>query len=107
MNSTVEAQQPGMWYSLDTGRAQLIEGLRLDSPENQFPRGYIVEVSADGQTWHEVADKPDNWTPLNETFEPVEARHLRIRLTNSSRWHPWSIAAVAVQRASPVWLRGG
>ena len=105
--STVQVQQPGMWYTLDMGRVQRIEGLRLDSPENQFPRGYVLEVSTDGQTWREVAEKPDNWAPLNETFEPVEARYVRVRLTNSSRWHPWSIAAFAVRRASPVWLRSG
>jgi hypothetical protein len=105
--STLEVQQPGMWYTLDMGRAQRIEGLRLDSLADQIPRGYVVEVSTDDQAWREVAEGPDNWAPLNETFEPVEARYVRVRLTNSSRWHPWSIAAFAVRRASPVWLRGG
>jgi hypothetical protein len=105
--STLEVQQPGMWYALDMGRAQRIEGLRLDSLADQIPRGYVVEVSTDGQAWREVAHEPDNWAPLNETFEPVEARYVRVRLTNSSRWHPWSIAAFAVRRASPVWLQGG
>jgi hypothetical protein len=105
--STLGVQQPGMWYALDMGRAQQIEGLRLDNLADQIPRGYVVEVSTDGQAWRAVAEKPDNWAPLKEAFEPVEARHVRVRLINSSRWHPWSITALAVQRTSPVWLRGG
>jgi len=105
--STDEVQKPGMWYSLDMGRVQRIEGLRLDCLENQSPRGYVIEVSTDDQNWREVAEEPDNWAPLNETFEPVEARFVRVRLTNSSRWHPWSLTGIAVRRASPAWLRGG
>jgi hypothetical protein len=105
--STGEVQKPGMWYALDMGRVQCIEGLRLDGLENQSPRGYVVEASTDGQSWREVVANPDTWAPLQETFEPVEARYVRVRLTNSSRWHPWSINTFAVRRASPVWLYGG
>jgi hypothetical protein len=99
-------QKPGMWFELDMGSPREIERLVLENPVNQQPRGYRVRVSTDRQKWQEVGRKDDNWGRLDVEFPPATARYLRVETTNSSRYHPWGIANLAVWRSLPQWLRG-
>jgi hypothetical protein len=99
-------QRPGMWFELDMGSARRVERIALEHPASQQPRGYVVEVSVDGQTWQEVGRNDDNWGRADVTFLPTSARHVRVQTTNSSPYHPWGISGLAVWRSSPVWLVG-
>jgi hypothetical protein len=99
-------QRPGMWFQVDMGSPRRVERLTLEHPPNRQPRGYVMEVSVDGQMWHEVARDDDNWGRADATFAVVLARHVRIRTTNSSPYHPWGIRELAVWRSAPVWLVG-
>lgn len=105
-NTRSVKQKPGMWFRLDMGGLREIERLTLESPSSQMPRGYVVEVSSDGQAWQEVARQDDNWSKLDAQFAPVVARFIRVETTNSSPWHPWGIKEFVVWRSSPVWLHG-
>lgn len=99
-------QQPGMSYTLDIGAAQLISGLTLDNgSKSEYPMGYNVQVSADGQTWSVIgASAPTgNWAPVSLTFDPLLARYIHIECTASNRWHPWSIAEIYVIRNVSDW----
>lgn len=104
--NTVAKQQSGMWYQVDLGTARRIERIVLVHPKNQQPRGYVVRVSNDGQTWQEVGRKDDNWGLVDVSFEPVDATFVRVETTNSSPYHPWGIAELIVWESAPTWLRG-
>jgi hypothetical protein len=93
-----------MWFQLDMGSPRKVERVTLEHPPNQQPRGYVVEVSVDGQTWQEVARNDDNWGRADACFSAVPARHIRVRTTSSSPYHPWGISGLAVWRSSPTWL---
>jgi hypothetical protein len=99
-------QRPGMWFKLDMGKMHRIERVSLENPTNQEPRGYVVQVSTDGQSWKEVGRQDDNWEKADVHFGPTSARYVRVETTNSSPYEPWGISEVAVWRSSPVWVHG-
>jgi hypothetical protein len=99
-------QRPGMWFQLDMGSPRRVERVTLEHPPNRHPRGYVMEVSVDGQTWQEVARNDDNWGRAEARFPTVPARYIRVRTTNSSPHHPWGIRGVGVWRSAPTWLVG-
>jgi hypothetical protein len=105
-NTRAVKQKPGMWFELDMGNLRRIEQVVLEHPTNQLPRGYMVQISTDGQQWLEVGRKDDNWGMVNVKFQPAIARYVRVDTTNSSRYNPWGISEFAIWRSSPMWLRG-
>jgi hypothetical protein len=105
-NTRSVKQKPGMWFKLDMGSLRRIERVALEHPKNQLPRGYVVQVSAEGQEWEEVGRKDDNWAKADVEFQPLVARYVRVETTNTSPYHPWGIAEFAVWRSSPVWIHG-
>ncbi len=105
-NTRAVKQRPGMWFELDMGSVRRIEGLTLEHPPNQMPRGYAVSVAGADRSWQEVARKDDNWGQVDVRFPEVAARYLRVETSNSSTYHPWGIAELVVWRSSPVWLVG-
>ena len=105
-NTRSVMQKPGMWFKLDLGSPRTIERVVLQHPKNQQPRGYFVQISADGQTWQEVARKGDNWLLVEAVFPPAEARYIRVETTNTSLYQPWGIADAIVWESAPQWLRG-
>jgi hypothetical protein len=93
-----------MWFQLDMGSPRKIERVTLEHPANRQPRGYVVEVSVDGQNWQEVARNDGNWGRADARFSAMPVRHVRVRTTSCSRYHPWGISQLAVWRSSPTWL---
>jgi hypothetical protein len=77
-----------------------IVGIDIDSRGEKGDNGkelgwapvYSVEVSDDGKTWTMVAPKVmgEPHARLN-LAAPVEARHLRIAITEKEGWQPWVI----------------
>jgi allantoicase len=51
--TTGRAMQPGDWFAIDLGREALVKKITLDSTQSpgDYPRGYEVCTSFDGQTW--------------------------------------------------------
>lgn len=97
--STQTLQQPGMWFELDLGASRTVRGLALDNAQStqDYPRGYVVQVSENRQTWQEVARQPTNDRPLDIDFTPRPVRYLRIEQTSSSSSWWWSIHRVTVK----------
>ena len=51
---------------------------------NLNTRDYIVETSLDGSTWQTVGTYTDNTAAVNDTeIDPVEARYVRVSVTNA------------------------
>jgi hypothetical protein len=88
------------------GNVRRIERVSLEHPTNQQPRGYVVQVSTDGQTWQEVGRNDDSWGKADVQFGSISARYVRVETTNSSAYEPWGIAELVVWRSSPVWVHG-
>jgi len=66
-----------------TYHVDLVDTVKLRRMKLTFSKGYATEfefrVSVDGQNWQTVARKTDHdGTPFEATFEPVQARYLRV-----------------------------
>jgi glucose/arabinose dehydrogenase/mono/diheme cytochrome c family protein len=76
-----------------------IVGLEIDSRDEKGQGGgdmgwapaYSVEVSDDGKTWTTVARQVGEPHARLNLPAPVEARHLRIAITEKDGWQPWVI----------------
>lgn len=98
--ASLRPQQPGMWFEIDLGETCSVKGLALQNEpaSRDYPRGYSLFVSTDGEDWLEVARQPYNHQPLEVAFAPHMTRYLRLVLTAPARnW--WSISAVTVVRS--------
>jgi hypothetical protein len=105
--STLSAhQEPGMWFEVDMGNLRRIEGVTLEHPSSQLPRGFVVKVSADRVEWQAVGRNDDNWKKADVRFPAIAARYVRVETTNASQHHPWGVSALTVWRSAPVWLVG-
>ena len=111
--TTGAAQEPGMWFQIELPEPATVSGLtfnapskgrRGDPPQFVYPRGYRVEVSADGHGWSTVAEgsgadvtSVERADGLQSTttllFEPVAAKHLRITQT-AHAGVPWSMRSL-------------
>ena len=97
--STGAGMRQGMWFRIDFDAEYELERIVLDtrgSPQD-FPRGYVVEASKDGESWSEKLAAGKGTGPITDIRLPhAKTRHLRIRQTGSSdRWW-WSIHELEV-----------
>jgi hypothetical protein len=96
--STLQPQQPGMWFQIDLGEVRTVSQVRLNNAPSprDYPRGYIVKVSRDGRSWTTVAESPFNDRPLNVAFNPCQVRYIRIEQTGSDPDFWWSIHEIDI-----------
>ena len=98
---TGASQVAGMWFQVELPEETEITGLRLDSVASpqDYPRGYKVELSADGQTWGSpVAAGRGNNSLTEIIFAPAKARFVRITQTGSANGLFWSIHELQIFR---------
>jgi len=98
--STGTGQQPGQYLQVDLGRRTQIHRLVLDTGAStgDYPRGYQVQVSDDGQQWSApivTGSGKGQLTDIRIGDRPT--RYLRVTLTASAgSW--WSVADVRAYR---------
>jgi allantoicase len=95
--STGAGQAPGQWFQVDFGATETFNQVQLDNTvdTNDYPRGYTLQVSADGTNWTQVASGAGyaKATPIN--FRAVKARYIKLTQTGTSTsW--WSIDELSV-----------
>jgi len=91
---TAQPQVPGMWFQIELPAATTISGLRLNAGTSfqDFPRGYKVELSDDGQTWGQPVATGQGSSPVTDIFfPPTKTRFVRIAQTGSTEGLFWSI----------------
>jgi beta-galactosidase len=101
------AQKPGMYYGLDLGGVHRITRVVWDTSAsvNDYPRGVDVQVSSDNSTWTTVLSVA-NTTPdvaggvLVLSFDPVDARYLKIVDTGSTATNYLSLHEIYVYEAT-------
>ena len=91
---------PVEWLTIELPARSRILGIEIDSRGEKSRNGqdmgwapaYSVEVSDDGKSWTMVAQKVVGEPHARLNFaSPVEARHLRITITEKEGWQPWVI----------------
>lgn len=97
---TGTVQRPGMWFTIELPEPVEVLALTLDTrgSNDDYPRGYVVQTSVDGENWSPVADgrgvHPVTEIELNS---PKPSRHIRITQTGSSPNKYWSIHELAIK----------
>lgn len=93
------------YLTVDHGAPVAIETVTMVPRVNYGPKAYAVEVSADGQSWQQIAEVPAAPNAANTTTlpEPVTARWLRLRITDS--WDrvrpPRNVQVAELQERAP------
>ncbi len=97
--STGHVQAAGQWFKVDMGAPQSFSSVTLDAGTsvNDFPRGYQVFVSNDGQNWGTpVAAGRGSSALVSISFATQSARYLKIVQTGSNAKWWWSMAELNV-----------
>jgi hypothetical protein len=87
-------QAPGMWFQIELPQETTINALELDAGASayDYPRGYHVQLSKDGQHWGEpVASGLGKKARTEIEFKPSNARFIRITQTGAVKGGYWSI----------------
>ncbi len=96
------AQQPAMWYELDLGQIQTVDGIKIESPGRGFATGYILSVSTDRTDWEVVDEMSLNWMSIDASFTPRSVRYIKIDQTGSPSWGAhWLVSEITVSVAHP------
>lgn len=95
-------QHPGEWFQVEMPQDALVAGVTLDAGNNSdYPRGYEVEVSADGTDWGKpVATDKGTSQLIQIGFAPVKTKFVRITQTGGTKDKNWSIAEFQVLEAT-------
>jgi glucosylceramidase len=97
--TTGAAQQPGQSLEVDLGRRQKVSRVVLDTgvDTGDFPRGYELHASRDGNSWERLAAGAGQGQLTTIDIRTTEARFLRIVQTATApQW--WSVADLRVYR---------
>ncbi len=92
---TAVSQAPGQWFQIELPADRKLSGVRLDAGKsaNDFPRGYKVELSEDGKAWSKpVAEGKGSGAVTDITWNPAQARFVRITQTGAVQGKFWSIS---------------
>ncbi|MGB8647446.1 MAG: discoidin domain-containing protein, partial [Anaerolineae bacterium] len=74
-------QKPNIWFQLDLGRVEQLNGLVLISPDNEIPAGYRITVwNQQAGGWQKVAERLDNRDPVTLAWAPVQTQYINIQL---------------------------
>ncbi|MGD8329684.1 MAG: discoidin domain-containing protein [Acidobacteriota bacterium] len=106
-----EPQRPGDELFVDLGAPTRFDSvvLRLGDFPHDYPRGWRVEVSDDGEQWSTAGRQARVRPPITEFLHPrglwtelelpgTEARYLRIVQTGSDPVHVWSVHEIELRR---------
>jgi hypothetical protein len=87
-------QQPGMWLQIELPHPTVVSKVLLDTTlsADDYPRGYKVELSADGSQWSEPVATGKGSGPRTEiVFGAARAKFVRITQTGSAQGSYWSV----------------
>jgi len=96
--TTGKSQEPGMWFQIELPQETSLVGVQLDSVKsaNDYPRGYKLELSTDGQAWKQVAAGKGIPGVTDIQFPAAKAKFVRITQTGAVGGLFWSIHEVQV-----------
>lgn len=93
--TTGAEQTPGQWFQIDFGAPVTVRELRLDArgSDGDYPRGYALRASDDGEHWHEplITGNGDGPQTRITLPAPQRTRFLRVEQTGRQPGLWWSI----------------
>ena len=95
--STGTAQAPGQWLQVDLGRERSVRRVVLDTGADtgDFPRGYELATSEDGQHWTTAASGSGSGQLTAIDVPATRARFVRVTQTATApQW--WSVADLRI-----------
>lgn len=100
---------PGEWIEIGLDEPQSVAALELDISgfPHDYPRGYRLETSVDGNQWQTLAQDPEflpsitdfvhpNHFVLSFEWPPTRARYVRFVQTGEADRHPWTVVEMAI-----------
>ena len=101
---TGTVQKPGMWFGIELPEPIKLMSLRLDSRRSSmdYPRGFRVNVSTDGESWSEPVAEGIGDEPITEieVDAPEPIQFIRITQTGASPNKYWSIHELGIKGLS-------
>jgi F5/8 type C domain len=97
-------QAPGMWFQIELPQETNVNALELDAGASayDYPRGYQVHLSSDGQHWGEpVASGVGKKARTEIEFKPAKTRFIRITQTGAEKGVYWSIHEMKIYQFGP------
>jgi glucosylceramidase len=97
--STGAAQQPGQTLQVDLGRTRTIRRVVLDTGADRgdFPRGYTLATSTDGEHWSDGASGAGSGQLTAIDVPASPARYVRVTQTATApQW--WSVADLRIYK---------
>ena len=107
-------QSPGIYFLVDMNHNLLISGINLvlNKHISDYPVGFKIELSDDGNTWQLVASEKDYRPPIrdflnprklyvNAKFKEASAKYIKITLTGKDTDYYWSINEFGVVLKTP------
>ena len=98
---TGTVQRPGMWFSIVMAEPVNVLALTLDTrgSNDDYPRGFTVQTSLDGESWSDPVAEGRGVHPVTEIelSGSEKAKHIRITQTGSSPNKYWSIHELAIK----------
>ena len=93
-------QKPEMWLAIELPEPVKVMSLILDTRKSKddYPRGYVVEVSKDGTNWDGPVAKGYGGKSVTniELDSPDMVRHIRVTQTGESTNKYWSIHELSI-----------
>lgn len=92
--TTRQVQNDSQWLAIDLSRESSFNSIILQSSAspNDYPRGYQVFVSGDGENWGSaIASGNGNNATIEIKFDNVVAQYIKIEQTGSVNRYWWSI----------------
>lgn len=102
-NPEIARENSTQWAKIDLGSVYTIAEVVLcprpdgSAAGNYFPIDYVIQTAVDPAAWEQENESDDHWTtvvavtdapkpedgaPVVHTFDPVEARYVRVKATN-------------------------
>lgn len=102
--SSGEPQSPQMWFQIDLGHPEMVSGLTLTAPVEEWPASYRVAVwNAGANRWQTVAEKLDNGEQVEVVFNSIQTQFINIQLLKPSE-RVWTIQHARVVCEMERWL---
>ena len=95
---TKASQIPGMWFQIELPQETALGVLRLDqgASGNDYPRGYRLEASSDGQQWKTLSQGKGTPGVTEIPLPGIKAKFLKITTTASQPGTYWSISELEI-----------
>lgn len=91
---TEESQKPGMWYQVELPDEHQLAEIQFSAGKEEFPIGYTVSISRDGNNWTEVAKERGQPGLNNARWKSSEnVRFVKIESTETGE-KPWSMRSL-------------